>query len=541
MNMSIKFRFSLIISMLLSVNQLGAIEMKVTRASERPDSIAYLKNAPGQTNGRISVAYFQNGIAIGLRNGKYTVVKYDHIGMHGAYSMIPVKKNGKWGFYSYHKKLFNDIKPIYDSVVVYDYDTKIAAVKKQGQWFNINLQGDSVFNVLNHVSLNETTQKWVYNHHGKRIIIDSIIHENEKVIIGHVNARLIVIREDGAEIYYDSILKIIESWGKEIRYFKVKSSGLHGLVNTDGYNLFPCEYEEPIEENTYSKIFKIKKGDKYALENSYGYKKSSGFIFDAVDLPNEAHQIVIVKMGSKSYFFSGDTYEIFDKPFDEIRRSLGDSYACRINQVFQFYNWKGELKSDEKYDDILFKGNGVWVVEKDNLFGLVDHYVTNIALPVEYTKIEYVKNGGYVIAKKDKTWKLYSVLGKELYQEPFITYEFVEENSILVTTKDGQAWLNCTTHQCTVNVPGVFDNMHMVAGCVIVRKGNKYGIAHKGSWLVEPTPGKIIFNKKKNVLIVKKKGVDIRLENPTTEVIAQLGNILIRPKNIEVYQSHESD
>jgi hypothetical protein len=501
--------------------------MQSSQVYYRPDSIKRLNNAPGQTIGTVTIAYHNGKIAIKNKKGGFDDYVYDEVGMYGHLGMIPVKKEGKWGFHSYHQEMFDPINCNYDSVKVFDYNERRAEALINGVWKKINLWGKEVVDVDE--KLDTLNQPRKYSHASTIIYIDTVIYTSKHVVVGKLNTSYVFIKEDGQVNYFNHVIVQNRKWLRESPFFWVDSAGFYGVRDMYGYDLFPCIYEDKIVENMYMERFALKKDGKYAVSTGRGVKSSSDFVFDDVDLHTEPHQTAIVKMGATYSFLNNGTFKPYNGKFDEIRRSLGDSYACRIGGVFQFYNYKGELKSEKEYDDIYFKG-GAWIVEKNGKFGLVDNYVKNECLPVTYQTIEVAPSSAYVLAKKDNTWQLHNIHGKKLWNDTILDFEFSGNDIIITTARKEKLCLSCTMSNCKKQIPISFDEIVPFMDGFIIRFGNQYGLIIGNNWVIPMSEGLIKYDEKRDELILDKEEVKLKLMHPYKSQVGSLRSIFIKPQ-----------
>lgn len=83
--------------------------------------------------------------------------------------------------------------------------------------------------------------------------------------------KFIVLKESNKVFIYDYRLNIITSEyydeiiDKKDNYFIVKSNGHTCLIDIEGNNLIPCNYDEVVINNKYNNLVKVKLNDKYGI------------------------------------------------------------------------------------------------------------------------------------------------------------------------------------------------------------------------------------------------------------------------------------
>ena len=490
-----------------------------------PDSVTFVPNAKGQHPDGVFVAWRKGSAAIiNDKRNAHSGYNYDSVAPIGSYGMVPVQKNGKWGFYCKHE-LFPVVKPRFDSIGVFNYDTKAAPVKLDGRWLKLNLQGDLVGTLSE--SLKPFGKKWRYAIKNEHIVIDSIRVNSGQVIIGSVGTKMVLIRETGQVIYFDGIIPI-RQFNKLIHY-QVDSAGKHGIIDLWGYDMFPCKYDLPIYMTHFSREYILNLHGKLAIVRDFQAGKKDfqpKFLFDSVNVLEEPHQLTIVKIGQKYGLYNPANFDGSQVVYDEIIRGYGETYAGKKEGKFQLLNGSQKPVQADFYDEVIF--SHAWIVKQGLLFGTVSNYGVK-ELPVKYDEIKPLDKTACIIVHTNGIYQIYS--GNRLLHDSILSYVwFGTSQSLMINSRQGRQLISCMPSGCDNLIPTNFDSIQQIAeNCFLVRIGNQVGITYSGNWVIEPDSNHIQFVEETKMLLIEKNNIVMKLDHPMTQQILALAELFRKP------------
>ncbi len=502
-----------------------------------PDSVRWITGLNGTNPNLLYVLYKHGKLAVVEGNSvQFTGYLFDSVANYGAYGMLPVKQNKKWGFYPMFPGYGGTIACQFDSVGVYDYNSKTAPVILNGEPATVNLTGLLTYPLKER--LRKTQAGWEFNSEGVITTLDSVLEQTNQVTIGFAKGKPIVIKETLEINEYDSIVTQTRFQVKSD--YLVRKADKYGLINLTGYELLPCIYEAPIEKSPYSGVIKVKLNGKYALLNIHDPKKEYvGFILDEVDLSLEPHQLPIIRVGQKYGIFNNNqkVFSADSLKFDDVKRSDGNCYAVKQNGKYRICNYLGQPNLFEEYDSVAF--HGFWVVKKGARFGALSGCGRRL-LPTEYDSILTFKHVSWFIAKNAGNHTIYGLSGSMLNYKPFQNFTMTS-NGMVVRTTAGLDLLNCIASECEQPIPYYFDEYTDVGGFLVIRKGNMCGIFAEKNWLVSMDIGQITYNDALDELYINRGEIEIKLRKPTVERVRRVGYSLPLPVASEPPVQYENN
>lgn len=266
-------------------------------------------------------------------------------------------------------------------------------------------------------------------------------------------------------------------WYEE-EVLKVKKDGKYGLIDYNGKEILPTEYDsiEALEGVKNSLI--IKKEERVGLCDNQGniiiepeYKEikaigndyKNGYVvvnsdnkYGLVDFtkqviletkyeevkPVVASNIYIVKEDGKLKAINKDLETLVENKFDDVKQLNSENIVFVKNKKYGIMNTEGEIKTKAEYDDIEYIFDNYYVAKKSGKYGIINVENETI-VPFNYEKISYRKEADFIeVEKKDAevTEILNNKFEKQL--EGIITEVNAEKAYIRIRTNDEYKYYN---------------------------------------------------------------------------------------------------
>ncbi|MEO9966042.1 MAG: WG repeat-containing protein [Reichenbachiella sp.] len=355
----------------------------------------------------------------------------------GSNNLIPVLKNGYWGYvdhsgkiaipakfdeagrftgnmaevdYLGSRRIINQFGEFigaseYDQVTIAKANT--ALVTKRGQTDLINYRGEILFQTFNNLSPHffgylESTE------------------EGHKGLISHLG-EVILYPE------YDSI-----SDAHNRRYVIVRQGTKTGFANFKGFWIIPLSEETEDICHVGEGLISIKRngqfgfvdfGQKLLIANRYEATQPFNADHAAVKLNNKwgfidkkerlvvqptfsevspfKNGISIVKRDNKYGAIDFDGNEKIKIEFDSIYTTTHDFLLARKENKFGLFNQFGELLLQPSYSEIKPTFDDHFIVKRRNLYGLIDS-LGKYSIPLKYMKVVEISKGRYICQESIK-------------------------------------------------------------------------------------------------------------------------------------------
>lgn len=377
----------------------------------------------------------------------------------------------------------------------------------------------------------------------------AINSKNEEILTGYDKIEAIDNIDKNENVWYeDNVLR-------------VQKDGKYGLIDLNGKELLPTEYDEIIGLNGIENSILIKKDDKYGLVNDTGsviiepnYKEiknlgetyREGYItidendkygvigatkmklldnkYDNIEQVYLSDYYLVTENGERKVInSSGET--ILNSGFDQISSKTEDGFIYVSQGLYGEINTTGEVQIEPTYQDLKQVKKGVYIAKNNDRYGIIDNE-GNTMIPFDYTLITYNKDAKLFIAddanynttiiNENYESKITGILAEINTTKSYIrmrvddeykyydlscqektNIEVLEDNTLFLSKKDGK--YGFVDKKGNVVVDYIYDDAteQNEYGFVAVKKDGKWGAIDKDGKVVV----ELIYNLENNLKI----------------------------------------
>lgn len=377
----------------------------------------------------------------------------------------------------------------------------------------------------------------------------AINSKNEEILTGYDKIEAIDNIDKNENVWYeDNVLR-------------VQKDGKYGLIDLNGKELLPTEYDEIIGLNGIENSILIKKDDKYGLVNDTGsviiepnYKEiknlgetyREGYItidendkygvigatkmklldnkYDNIEQVYLSDYYLVTENGERKVInSSGET--ILNSGFDQISSKTEDGFIYVSQGLYGEINTTGEVQIEPTYQDLKQVKKGVYIAKNNDRYGIIDNE-GNTMIPFDYTLITYNKDAKLFIAddanynttiiNENYESKITGILSEINTTKSYIrmrvddeykyydlscqektNIEVLEDNKLFLSKKDGK--YGFVDKKGNVVVDYIYDDAteQNEYGFVAVKKDGKWGAIDKDGKVVV----ELIYNLENNLKI----------------------------------------
>ena len=364
----------------------------------------------------------------------------------------------------------------------------------------------------------------------------AINSKNEEILTGYDKIEAIDNIDKNENVWYeDNVLR-------------VQKDGKYGLIDLNGKELLPTEYDEIIGLNGIENSILIKKDDKYGLVNDTGsviiepnYKEiknlgetyREGYItidendkygvigatkmklldnkYDNIEQVYLSDYYLVTENGERKVInSSGET--ILNSGFDQISSKTEDGFIYVSQGLYGEINTTGEVQIEPTYQDLKQVKKGVYIAKNNDRYGIIDNE-GNTMIPFDYTLITYNKDAKLFIAddanynttiiNENYESKITGILSEINTTKSYIrmrvddeykyydlscqektNIEVLEDNTLFLSKKDGK--YGFVDKKGNVVVDYIYDDAteQNEYGFVAVKKDGKWGTIDKDGKVV---------------------------------------------------------
>ena len=281
----------------------------------------------------------------------------------------------------------------------------------------------------------------------------AINNKNEEILTGYDQIEALENIDKNNNVWY------------EPNVLKVNKNGKYGLIDLNGKELLPAEYDEITVLEGIENSMLIKKDGKIGLVNDNGsilidsnYKEiktlgdtyKEGYItvdeqgkyglvsatkkqildnkYDEI-LPIYLKDYYIVKENGKQKVISSEGEEILGSEYNDIKSATTNGLIFVKNNLYGEVSKSGEITIEAKYQDLKEIADGIYVAKKDEKYGIIDN-IENEQIPFEYTGITYNEKANLFFAEDEKYQtsiidSLYNIKATGILSEIDVEYGYI--------------------------------------------------------------------------------------------------------------------
>ena len=336
--------------------------------------------------------------------------------------------------------------------------------------------------------------KWgVMNQDGEEVITPSyqemiIIPDEEKEVFictydvddqtGTYKTKAINSKNEDIFTEYDQV-EAIDNMDKnnnlwyEKNVLKVSKNGKYGLIDFNGKELLPIEYDEITTLDGMENSIIIKKDEKVGLVNDNG-----SIIIDVnykeIKALGETYKegYITIDESDKYGVVSATKRQILENKYDEVSSVyLKDYYLVRENGKKELIDSDGKVILDAGFDDIKSATTNGVIFTKNDLYGEISA-LGEVTLEAKYQDLKEVKEGKYIAKQNDKYGIIDNVGNEQLaFEYAGITYN---EKADLFFAEDSEYNTSIIDDLYTVKATGILSEVNDNDGYIRMRVNDDY-------------------------------------------------------------------
>jgi len=261
-------------------------------------------------------------------------------------------------------------------------------------------------------------------------------------------------------------------WFEE-KTLKVKKNGKYGLIDFNGKELLPPEYDEITVLAGISNSFIIKKAGKVGLVNDTGSIIIEPQYTDIKNLGNTYKDgYITIDQNGKYGVTSTTKRQILENKYDEIAQIyLKEYYLVKEEGKQKLITSKGNIVKGDGFDEIKSSTSKGVIFVKDNLYGEMNAS-GETTIEAKYQYLREAQNGIYIAKQNDK----YGIIDQNLNERiPFkyigITYN---EEANLYLAEDEEYKTSIMDNQFKIKATGILSEIDIEKSYIRMRVGNEY-------------------------------------------------------------------
>lgn len=249
--------------------------------------------------------------------------------------------------------------------------------------------------------------------------------KNEEILTGYDTVEAIDNFDSKQNIWYeDNVLR-------------VSKDGKYGIIDFNGQEILPCEYDEITALESVTNNFIVKKDNKVGLVNEQGQTIIKPEYKNILTLEEGYKNEYIIVNEDNQYGLISTTGTVLIEPQYEAVKYLKNSNLFAVKESGQ---WKlintedGTILIDDGYEDMVeAKSENIIVVDSEGRYGVVTKENKQVIKP-EYEDLKYAFSI-YYIAKKDGKYGIINQENETVIDFDYINMVYVESGGFIQADK----------------------------------------------------------------------------------------------------------
>ena len=254
---------------------------------------------------------------------------------------------------------------------------------------------------------------------------------------------------------------------------RVEKDGKYGLINFEGKEVLPCDYDEITALKGVTNNLLVKKDGKVGLVNEKGQTIVNTEYKDIKTLKEGYKNEYIIVNDNNQYGIISTTGTVIIEPKYEDVKYLNNSemFAIKDAGVWKLINKDNQILIDGGYDNIIeAKGENV-VVEKGGKYGVVTTK-NEEKIPVEYEQIKYTFSI-YYRAKTGGKYGIINLNNEQVKDFNYINMDYVEKGDFIqADVSDTETVI--FDNNLSEKINGIVSEINQEKGYIKVYTNNEY-------------------------------------------------------------------
>lgn len=261
-------------------------------------------------------------------------------------------------------------------------------------------------------------------------------------------------------------------WYEE-NILKVKKNDKYGLIDLNGRELLPCEYDEIEALEGIENSIVIIKDNKKGIINSKGSIIIEPIYSEVKNLGDTYKEgYITIDEEGRQGLISTTKKQLLENQYEEIQQVyLANYYLIKENGELKLVNSSGEILLEEGFDDIKSVTTKGIIFTKGDLYGEIAITGETIIEP-NYQYLKQVEEGTYIAKQNDK----YGIIDEEGNEKVAFEYTSMtyNEKAKLFIADDEEYHTSIIDKNYDVKITGILSELNEEKSYIRMRIDNEY-------------------------------------------------------------------
>ena len=284
----------------------------------------------------------------------------------------------------------------------------------------------------------------------------------EEIITGYDTIQALENYDQSNNLWYEDDVLLVSKAGK------------YGLVDFNGKELLPCEYDEIETLKGVENSILTKKGDLYGLVDNIGavIAETNYKSITPISDKNENGYIVVDSEDNVGVINYDKTIAI-EPQYEDIKPLYGDGkYVVQEEGQWQIVDTEGNVYLRNKFDEVLSINGDNVIIKQDNQCGVVTISGENRIAP-KYQNMSYLFEDNYIF-EQDNLYGIINLAGEVVLEPQYQSLIYRQDAGFLEGSKENAINTDFIGNDFQVKVSGILSELNIENGYMRIRVDGEY-------------------------------------------------------------------
>ena len=254
---------------------------------------------------------------------------------------------------------------------------------------------------------------------------------------------------------------------------KVKKDGKYGIINIDGKEILPCEYDEIKTLKGLENSILVYKDGNMGLVDSKGNKVIKAEYTNILAIEDDYKLgYITVDSNNKYGVVDCNNTKVLNNKYEDIKPISGNgNYVVKENGKYKLIKKDETVLIENKFDDAIKIKNDKIIIKSGNKYGVLNT-AGEVILDAKYDEIKFAYLDTYIVKENGK----YGVINKDkkmVIEEKYSSMNYIEEADFIEASEDG-IYSDIIGNDYEVKITGIVSELNKDAGYIRININNEY-------------------------------------------------------------------
>ena len=254
---------------------------------------------------------------------------------------------------------------------------------------------------------------------------------------------------------------------------KVQKNNKYGLINLEGKEILPCEYDEISAIIGNENSIKVSKDGKVGVVDNNG-KKVIDIKYKNIEKLSDDYKNGYIVENDNNLYGTVDcaNNRILESKYTEINPVYENGmYIVKGTKGYNVVDKTGNIITKKEYEDITDIKNSQIIVAENKKYGLINTSGEQI-IPCNYDELKFINNENFIVKQNNK-YGIIDASNKNVLENKYNTINYIKNADIIEVSEDGIN-SDILNNKLEKELTGIVSEINVEKGYFKIRIENEY-------------------------------------------------------------------